>query len=115
MLQVGDIVKGPLWPEIVEIKKYERIQEAYRVEAYGKDTNQYYQIMMLKDQLTTLEILNRSNGMLKLTQKNVHDYLLYKEFLIDRKFSKARAIGNKNVIPLPHQSEVIYGNMLQFT
>lgn len=40
MLQAGDIVRGPLWPEVVEIKKCEVIQERfYRVEAYGKDTS----------------------------------------------------------------------------
>ncbi|MEB2275534.1 DEAD/DEAH box helicase [Bacillus sp. ILBB4] len=114
MLQVGDIVEGPLWPEIVEIKKYEHIQDTfYRVEAYGKDTNHYYQVMMLEDQVEKLKILNRSNDQYKLTQQDVQHYLLYKEFLIDQKFSKTRALGNKNVIPLPHQIEAVYGRMLQ--
>ncbi|PGQ79702.1 DEAD/DEAH box helicase [Priestia megaterium] len=114
MLQVGDIVKGLLWPEIVEIKKCERIQESfYRVEAYGKDTNQYYQVMVVEDQLGKLEVLNRSNDKLQLTEQDVQHYLLYKEFVIDQKFSKTRALGDKNVIPLPHQIEAVYGRMLQ--
>ena len=34
MLKVDDIVRGSLWPEVVEIKKCEVIQERfYRVEA----------------------------------------------------------------------------------
>ncbi|GGE54798.1 DEAD/DEAH box helicase [Priestia taiwanensis] len=113
MLQVGDVVKGPLWPEIVEIKKCEDIQGSmYRVEAFGKDSNQYYQVIVLPEQLQSIERLNASQKRY-LSPNQLQRYMLYKELLIDRKFSKSRALGNKNVLPLPHQIEAVYGRMLQ--
>ncbi|MEH7163490.1 DEAD/DEAH box helicase [Priestia megaterium] len=114
MLQIGDIVRGPLWPEVVEIKRCESIQASfYRVEAYGKDTSKYYQVMILPDQLSSIEIMNQSNGNHRFSAEELRQYLLYWEFMIDRKFSKSRALGNQNVIPLPHQIEAVYGRMLQ--
>lgn len=62
MIQVGDIVKGPLWPEVVEIKNCTMIQnQFYQVEAYGKNTSKYYQVIILPEQLTNIEIINTSN------------------------------------------------------
>ncbi|PFA22239.1 helicase [Bacillus cereus] len=114
MLEVGDIVKGPLWPEIVEIKRCEDIQGSfYRVEAYGKDSNKYYQVIVLPEQLQSIEKSNASPEKLLLSPKQLQRYMLYQELLIDRKFSKSRALGNKNVLPLPHQIEAVYGRMLQ--
>ncbi|WP_026590662.1 DEAD/DEAH box helicase [Bacillus sp. UNC437CL72CviS29] len=114
MLEVGDIVKGPLWPEIVEVKRCEDIHGSlYRVEAYGKDSNKYYQVIVLPEQLQSIEKLNASPEKLLLSPKQLQRYMLYQEFLIDRKFSKSRALGNKNVLPLPHQIEAVYGRMLQ--
>ncbi|MEI5876201.1 DEAD/DEAH box helicase [Bacillus paranthracis] len=114
MLEVGDIVKGALWPEVVEIKKCEDIQGSfYRVEAYGKDSNQYYQVIMLPEQLQSIEKLNDLAGKTLFSPKQLQRYMLYRELLIDRKFSKSRALGNKNILPLPHQIEAVYGRMLQ--
>lgn len=114
MLEVGDIVKGSLWPEVVEIKKCEDIQGSfYRVEAYGKDSTQYYQVIMLPEQLQSIEKLNDLAGQTLLSPKQLQRYMLYRELLIDRKFSKSRALGNKNILPLPHQIEAVYGRMLQ--
>lgn len=114
MLQVGDVVKGPLWPEVVEIKKYESIQDSfYRIEAFGRDTYKYYQAMILPEQLSSIEILNESQDSMTFSGEEVRNYLLFQELIIDQKFSKSRALGNKNVIPLPHQIEAVYGRMLQ--
>ncbi|MGR5988714.1 hypothetical protein ACT7CT_24940 [Bacillus sanguinis] len=80
MLEVGDIVKGSLWPEIVEIKKCEDIQGSfYRVEAYGKDSNQYYQVIMLPEQLQSIEKLNDLAGETLLSPKQLQRYMLYRE------------------------------------
>ncbi|OOE04646.1 helicase [Anoxybacillus kestanbolensis] len=114
MLQAGDIVRGPLWPEVVEIKKCEVIQEHfYRVEAYGKDTSKYYQVIILPEQLSSIEVISASNHKRTFSPEDLRQYLLYWEFIVDKKFSKVRALGNKNLIPLPHQIEAVYGRMLQ--
>jgi superfamily II DNA or RNA helicase len=114
MLHVGDVVKGSLWPEIVEIKKYESIQDSfYLVEAVGRDTNKYYQTMILPEQLSSIEVLNQSSDHTTFFDEEIRNYLLFQELMIDQRFSKSRALGNKNIIPLPHQIEAVYGRMLQ--
>nr|WP_237700176.1 SNF2-related protein [Caldalkalibacillus thermarum] len=37
----------------------------------------------------------------------------YYAFQVDERFSKGRRLGNKNLIPLPHQIEAVYSRMLQ--
>ncbi|ASS85707.1 helicase [Geobacillus lituanicus] len=113
MIQVGDIVKGPLWPEVVEIKNCTMIQnQFYQVEAYGKNTSKYYQVIILPEQLTNIEIINTSNKK-TYSSEELQDYLRYFEFVVDKRFSKTRALGNQHLIPLPHQIEAVYGRMLR--
>ncbi|UOY92507.1 DEAD/DEAH box helicase [Ectobacillus sp. JY-23] len=113
MLEVGDIVRGPLWPEAVEVKKCEDMQGSfYRVEAYGRDSNTYYQVIVLPQQLESIEKLNGASHTI-IDATEMQRYMLYRELLIDRKYSKARALGSQNVMPLPHQIEAVYGRMLQ--
>ncbi|USK68578.1 helicase-related protein [Peribacillus asahii] len=114
MLQSGDIVKGPLWPEVVEIKTVQILQTGvYQVEARGLDTNTYSPVIILERQLSSIIKLNENNGGKALTADQLQAYLWYEELAIDKKFSKSRALGNKQVIPLPHQIEAVYGRMLQ--
>lgn len=97
MLQVGDVARGPLWPEIVEIKKCESIQGSfYRIEAFGKDTSKYYQAIILPEQISAIEVLNQPNESGTVSAEEIWSYLLYRELLIDQKFSKSRVLGNKN-------------------
>ena len=114
MLQVGDIVKGPLWSEVVEIKMVQILQDGvYQVEARGLDSNTYFPVIILENQLFSIVKLNEHNEKNIFTPDQLQAYLWYWELGIDKKFSKARALGNKQVIPLPHQIEAVYGRMLQ--
>ncbi|MFJ7829469.1 helicase-related protein [Peribacillus sp. NPDC097284] len=114
MLQSGDIVKGPLWPEVVEIKMVNMLQSGvYQVDARGLDSNTYFPVIILEHQLSSIEKLNENDDRSTLTPVQLQSYLLQRELEIDKKFSKARALGNKQVIPLPHQIEAVYGRMLQ--
>src|SRR4051812_41806422 len=113
MLQSGDIVKGPLWPEVVEIKTMHILQAGvYQVEARGLDSNTYFPVIILEHQLSTIIKLNENNSRRTLNPDQLQAYLWYGELAIDKKFSKSRALGNKQVIPLPHQIEAVYGRML---
>ncbi|MGG4042786.1 helicase-related protein [Bacillus smithii] len=114
MLQIGDIVRGPLWPEVVEIKKCDCIQEnLYRIEAIGQVTSKYYQMIILSDQIMNIDVINSSNYRNMISPEFLRQYLLYWKFVVNQKFSKTQALGNKNLIPLPHQIEAVYGRMLQ--
>lgn len=115
MIKVGDIARGMGWPETVEIKKIELIDDDYFiVEALGKNTNKYYETLMDKVQLGNVLKLNVSNSMNQFMEvSTIKRYLEYLYFKIEQKYSSSKALGGKNLIPLPHQIEAVYGIMLQ--
>ncbi|MEH7248591.1 helicase-related protein [Neobacillus niacini] len=113
MLQIGELVKGPFWPETVEIKNCELIDDdLFLVEAIGRVSNQYYAQYLENIQLGFVDHFSDTN-------EKYEDKLLYQHFLqyyfleSESRFSKSRARGNKNMIPLPHQIEAVYSRMLQ--
>ncbi|MEH7309351.1 DEAD/DEAH box helicase, partial [Neobacillus drentensis] len=113
MLQIGEFVKGPYWPETVEIKKCEMIDnDLYLVEAIGKASNQFYAQYLESVQLGVVEHFSEKNDSYE--DKNLYQHLLQYYFLeSESRFSKSRARGNKKMIPLPHQIEAVYSRMLQ--
>ncbi|MBZ9624411.1 DEAD/DEAH box helicase [Clostridium sp. FP2] len=115
MIKVGDIVRGTGWPETVEIKKIELIDgEYFIVEALGKNTNKYYETLMDKIQLENVLKLNISDSKNEFMDTSTFKrYLEYLYFKIEQKYSSSKALGGKNLIPLPHQIEAVYGTMLQ--
>lgn len=116
MLKVGELTSGPFWPEMVEIRKCERIGDTlFIVEALGCKTNQYYeQILNLED----IERLEKSKQRSKkesasFTAKDIQHFLQYYALKIDQQYSVSRKLGNSKLIPLPHQIEAVYSRMLQ--
>jgi len=56
MIKVGEIIKGSFWPEIVEIKHFEAIDDdLFLVESIGRKTNKYYEQYLDQTQLNQLE------------------------------------------------------------
>ncbi|MBO8173522.1 MAG: DEAD/DEAH box helicase family protein [Bacillaceae bacterium] len=115
MLRAGEIVKGSLFPESVEIKKCECISEnMYLVEALGRQSNQFFELMLDENEINTLERLCVHNEDKKeLSARELQHFLQYHTLAIEQKYSSSRALGNKNLIPLPHQIEAVYSRMLQ--
>jgi SNF2 family DNA or RNA helicase len=112
LLKVGEIIKGPFWPEIVEIKNCELIDaDLYLVESIGRKTNKYYDSYLDRSQLEQLENIKEEETTFDATR--LQHYLQYQILKIEEKYSKSRARGNKKVIPLPHQIEAVYSRMLQ--
>lgn len=115
MINIGDIVRGNIWPETVEIKKIEVIDENfYLIESLGRNSNKYYETLLESFQMETIEKLNINNeGNGSIDGVTLKRFLEYSYFKVDEKYSSARALGNKRVMPLPHQIEAVYGTMLQ--
>lgn len=112
MLKVGEIIKGPFWPEIVEIKNCEKIDEdLYQVEAIGRKTNKYYDRYIEKYQLEQLETIKQEDSFFQ--PERLQHYLQYYILKTEERYSQSRARGNKKIIPLPHQIEAVYSRMLQ--
>lgn len=112
MLKVGEIIKGSFWPEIVEIKHFEEIDDdLFLVESIGRKTNKYYEQYLDKVQLGQLENIKEEES--SFNSERLQHYLQYYILKTEDKFSKSRARGNKKIIPLPHQIEAVYSRMLQ--
>lgn len=114
MLRAGEIVRGPQWPETVEIKKCEPSAFGfYLVEALGRDTRAYYETLLEEFQFGLVERLSEGRERPALSAAAFQRYLQYLALEEESKFSKTRALGSHQVIPLPHQIEAVYGRMLQ--
>jgi len=115
MIKVGDTARGTGWPETVEIKKIEEVDGIYFiVEAIGKNTNKYYETLMDKVQMGNVITLNISDSMNEFMEASTFKrYLEYLYFKTEQKYSSSKALGSKNLLPLPHQIEAVYGVMLQ--
>lgn len=112
MIQIGEMIKGPFWPETVEIKNYEFIDDdLYLVEAIGRTSNQYYAQYLESYQIEMIEHFSDTD---ENEEKTIYQHLLQYYFLeSESRFSKSRARGNNKMIPLPHQIEAVYSRMLQ--
>ncbi len=113
MLKAGEIVRGSQFPETVEIKKCEVIDDNYLIiEALGRETQKYYELLLDRDQFDQLQRLTARN-LQQLTHVELQHILQFKQFQVEKKFSSSRAIGGGNLLPLPHQIEAVYSTMLQ--
>ena len=114
-MNIGDIITGPFFPEVIEIKRIEEFgDEYYLLEGIGRQTNQYHEQLLAKidvDQITILSTSTEKN--IEFTGQDIQQRLLHLTLEIEDKYSKTRALGNQQVIPLPHQIEAVYSRMLQ--
>ena len=116
MFTVGEWVEGSFWPEPVEIKRCEAMDETYYiVEALGRTSRTYFESVLDTYQLNTVRRLQGDLGtdggppQVECLVQAVQGMILD----ADRRFSAARSRGNRQVLPLPHQVEAVYGRMLQ--
>lgn len=114
-MNIGDIISGPFFPETIELKKFEVFGEDYKlIEGIGRKSNQYYEQLLTLNDLEKLTVISKSNEALtELTGTSVQYRLLHLILELEDKYSKTRALGNQQVIPLPHQIEAVYSRMLQ--
>lgn len=114
MLVKGDIVRAPQFPETVEINSVELVDEYFvNISAIGRESNQYYELMIERSDLENFKRINESVTSEIVNAQELQQYLQYFVFSMDTKFSSKRALGNKKLIPLPHQIEAVYSRMLQ--
>ncbi|MBE1555498.1 helicase-related protein [Sporosarcina limicola] len=114
-MNIGDIITGPFFPEVIEIKRIEEFgDEYYLLEGIGRQTNQYHEQLIAKNDVNQITILSTSTETnMEFTGQDIQQRLLHLTLEIEDKYSKTRALGNQQVIPLPHQIEAVYGRMLQ--
>lgn len=114
MIQVGDIVTGPVWEEIVEIKNIKRIKEdIYSIEALGLVTHVYYDYVILNKQLSDIKILNENSKHIDDKIEQLQTNMWYWELSVNQKYSMAQNFRNSSLIPLPHQLDAVYSRMLK--
>lgn len=111
----GDIVRGTQFPETVEVKRFEQISEdLYIIEALGRQTSRFYEMMLEKSEAFSFQRLNTfDDSREQMTARDLQHFLQYLAFQIEDKYSGSRALGGRNLMPLPHQIEAVYSRMLQ--
>lgn len=113
MFNVGEVVSGVHFPESVEIKRCEAYGEYYIIEAIGRETNQYFELMIEKEKLNELEVLGGNEERTSIEPMDVQMYIQYLILQNESTYSRSRALGNKKLLPMPHQIEAVYSRMLQ--
>lgn len=115
MIKVGDIVNGSHFPETVEIKQVESFGDEYfSVAATGRDSHTYYERMLERHELLSLTKVKGEHGENEeVKSADIQHLLQFYTFQVEERYSKGRALGNKNLMPLPHQIEAVYSKMLQ--
>nr|WP_075982593.1 helicase-related protein [Bacillus massilionigeriensis] len=114
-MYIGDIINGPFFPEAIEVKKFEAFgEDYYLLEGIGRQSNTYYEQLLTTNDINQMTILSTPTASnLSFTGKDIQQRLLHLALEIEDKYSKTRALGNQQVIPLPHQIEAVYSRMLQ--
>lgn len=113
LLKKGEIVGASFWPEVVQIKHVENIDDdLYLVEAVGRESNHFFENYLEGYQLQQVERYSNEDSSNQLKERFQH-YLQYHVLRTEKEYSQSRARGNKNLIPLPHQIEAVYSKMLQ--
>lgn len=114
-MNVGDIVSGPYFPEAMEVKKVETFStNHFLLEGIGRKTNQFYEMLLTDSEMEQITILSQlTTDIRTFTGSDVQKRLLYLTLETEDKYSNTQALGNSQVIPLPHQIEAVYNRMLQ--
>ncbi|KAB8136811.1 DEAD/DEAH box helicase [Gracilibacillus oryzae] len=95
-------------------KKCEQIDDRfYIVEAIGRDTSKFYELMLEEDEIHSLDGLNQEHEYKNISPEDIQHFLQYYELVNEHRYKHSRALGGNNLIPLPHQIEAVYSRMLQ--
>ncbi|MBD3107921.1 DEAD/DEAH box helicase family protein [Bacillus sp. AGMB 02131] len=113
MLSVGEIISSNHFPESVEIKKCDELGDYYVIEAIGQESSKYYELMVEKDRMDEFSKQKEVKELTRIRAIDVQRYIQYLLLKNEKNYSHTRALGNKNLLPLPHQIEAVYGRMLQ--
>lgn len=113
MLKVGEIISSSQFPETVEIKKCEEFGDFVVIEAIGKDSSRYYELLIEPEKIQEFKRIKQERETNKVKPVDIQKYMQYLLLKNEVKYSKTRALGNKNLLPMPHQIEAVYGRMLQ--
>ena len=115
MYKIGDIIKSMHFPESVEIKRFDVFgDDLYNIAALGRQSQKYYEVLLEQSEVEKFEKLNAvDNDQALISAKTMQHFLQYYALSIEEKYSSRRALGSKNLLPLPHQIDAVYGRMLQ--
>jgi len=91
LLKKGEIVGASFWPEAVQIKHVESIDDdLYLVEAVGRESNQFFENYLEKHQLQEVERYSDEDASEQLRDRFQH-YLQYHVLRTEKEYSESRA------------------------
>jgi len=113
-IQIGTIIKIPLFEEPIKLMKCEPYGEQYHsLQAIGLQTNRYYHQLISNDLL--LGIDQSSSGHIPEKWSDILPLLSY-HLLKGEDLAKENYLSHfKNILPFPHQIEAVYKQFLEAT
>ena len=86
-MNVNDIIKGPFFPEAIEVKRVESFGEEYLLlEGIGCQTNQYYERLFTQDELQSIVVVSSAEGAEhQLTGQSVQNRFLHLMLKLEEK------------------------------
>jgi SNF2 family DNA or RNA helicase len=108
----GDIVRGPHWPEPVEVKLAEEVGDYIRLVGMSLHSHQHIDQLV---QRSEIEALNIAKLELDFTAEAAHAFLSLeaRRYRYASLYDPLLAMHTAKVDPLPHQVEAVYGYVLK--
>ncbi|MEM2302021.1 MAG: helicase-related protein [Sulfolobales archaeon] len=112
IIKEGSIVKGPLWPEPIEVKKIEEIDEYVRVIGVTLHSRRFVDQLISKSDYEKLEVEDVS---LDFSTPSEEAFLAIEaeRYRFASLFDPLLAMNVSKIDPLPFQIEAVYGYILK--
>ena len=111
-IKQGSIIKGPLWPEPVEIKLIEEMGEYVHIVGATTLSRDHIDQIIPRDEFSRLSIAEMESIFTEDPWK-VFVALETKRFRFASMYDPLLAMNTSKVDPLPHQIEAVYGYVLR--
>ena len=112
MLKEGSIIEGDFWPEPVEVKKVEKVEDGYRIVGSTINSHQHIDDFIA---FSDLPKIKTKEFLLSFTQPGSEAFLALEalRFRYASLFDPLLAVNVSKVEPLPFQIEAVYGYILK--
>jgi len=112
MLKEGSIIEGDFWPEPVEVKRVEKVEDGYRIVGSTINSHQHIDDFIA---FSDLPKIKTKEFLLSFTQPGSEAFLALEalRFRYASLFDPLLAVNVSKVEPLPFQIEAVYGYILK--
>lgn len=113
-IQLGNVLKGPFWPEKVRVISAKTIGiSQIRIEAVGLETHRFYNPVLSEEDIKAIEILEEKPFQYSADGETLFLYIESHRIRYAFQFDPLYAVNVSQIDPLPHQIEAVYHYIMQ--